>query len=330
MGIWLDKGKSTLLDQELLVSVVFYLEAHGLVHNLYGLSDLLVEGLSFDVGANGQVRMADPDVKSALIQVLSDLQALVTGYVVFQCVKLLCAVGSRGEEDDAVVSPISERGPAPSFLVHDGLELLLGDIGSRVGGSSVAEDDGWRLAHLCQPGEIILSVHLESDQQALEPDPLLDVELAHHDHAARLHHQSGDFRDRKDSESLGGEILVDGSQRGALAATWSTGDDDFVDGMLSRVPNGVLFNIVLEIDLVERVLELLDSHLLGLQCGLEQGLELLLLLPLLVQMVESGEDSAQQHDLGLVLCDLLNNVSHGFYYIYQLTTDWMSNKNTPK
>ena len=143
MGIWLDKGKSTLLDQELLVSVVFYLEAHGLVHNLYGLSDLLVEGLSFDVGANGQVRMADPDVKSALIQVLSDLQALVTGYVVFQCVKLLCAVGSRGEEDDAVVSPISERGPAPSFLVHDGLELLLGDIGSRVGGSSVAEDDGW-------------------------------------------------------------------------------------------------------------------------------------------------------------------------------------------
>lgn len=108
---------------------------------------------------------------------------------------------------------------------------------------------------------------------------------------------------------------MDGFERSALAATWSTGNDDFVDRMFSRVSNRVLFNIVLEIDLIQRVLKLFDSHLLGLQCGLKQGLELLFLLSLLVEMIERGEDSAQEYDLSFVLCDLLNNVSHGFYYI---------------
>lgn len=108
---------------------------------------------------------------------------------------------------------------------------------------------------------------------------------------------------------------MDGFEGGALTATWSTRNHDFVDRMLSRVSNGVVLNIVLEVDLIQRVLKLLDSHLFGLQCGLQQGSELLLLLSLLVEMVECCHDSAQQYDLSLVFCDLLNNVSHRFYYI---------------
>lgn len=107
MGTWLNKGKSTLFDQEFFVSVVFDFEADCLVNDFDGFSDLLVEGFSFDVGANGQMRMADPDVQGSLVQILSDFESLVTGYIVLQCVKLFSAVSSRGEEDDTVIPPVS-------------------------------------------------------------------------------------------------------------------------------------------------------------------------------------------------------------------------------
>ena len=77
------------------------------MHDFDGFSDLLIEGFSFDVGANGQMRMTDPDIQGSLIQILSNFKSLVTGYIVLQCVKLFSSVGSRGEEDDTIVPSIS-------------------------------------------------------------------------------------------------------------------------------------------------------------------------------------------------------------------------------
>lgn len=277
---------------------------------LEGLVDLLLEGFAGDVGADGDVGVADPGIQSALIQVPGHFDALMPGHVVLEGVELLGAIGGRGEEDDAVVPPISESDPAPALLVHDGLELLLGDVGCRVGGAPVAEDDGGRLAHFGQTGEVVLGVHLEADEQALESDAFLDVELAHHDHAACLHHQGGDFGHGQHAEALRGKVLVDALEGSALACTGSSGDGDLVDGVFSHVADGVVLDVVLQVDLVEGVFEILDSYLLVLEGGLQQGAQLVLLATLLVEVVESDGQSAQQDQLGGVLRDLLNNDSH--------------------
>jgi hypothetical protein len=280
------------------------------VDRLKGLLDLLLEGFSGDVGADGDVGVADPGIQGALIQVPGHFDALVSGHVVLQGVELLSAVGSRGEEDDAVVSPVSESDPAPALLIHDGLELLLGDVGGRVGSAPVAEDDGGRLAHFCQAGEVVLGVHLEADEKALETDAFLDVELAHHDHAAGLHHQGRDFWHGQHAEPLGGEVFVDPVQGSTLACAWPSGDGDLVDGVFRHVADGVVLHVVLEVDLVEGVLEILDADLFVLEGGLQEGAQLILLATLLVEAVESGGQSAKQDQLGGVLRDLLNNDSH--------------------
>jgi hypothetical protein len=139
--------------------------------------------------------MANPYVQGPLIQISSNIDAFVTSHIVFQGVELLSSIGSGGEEDNSIVPSVPKGGPAPSFFVHDGLELLLGDVGSRIGCSPIAEHNSWGLAHFGKTSEIVLSIHLEADQQTLEADPLLDVELAHHDHPSRLHYKSGDLRD---------------------------------------------------------------------------------------------------------------------------------------
>lgn len=107
MGTWLNKGIGTLFDQEFFVSVVFDFETNCLVYDFDGFSDLLFKGFSFDVGANGQMRMADPNIQGSLVQILSNFKSLVTGYIVLQCVKLFSTVGSRSEENNTIIPSVS-------------------------------------------------------------------------------------------------------------------------------------------------------------------------------------------------------------------------------
>ena len=104
-------------------------------------------------------------------------------YVVLQSVELFSSVSSRGKENNTVISSIPKSHPTPSFLVHNGLELFLRNVGSRVDSASVTENNRWTPTHLGQTGEVIFGIHLKSDQKGLELNTFLDVELRHKDHA---------------------------------------------------------------------------------------------------------------------------------------------------
>ena len=131
----------TFFDDKFLVSVLFDLKTHSFINSVDGVAELLVKSLSSDVGTDGDVGMASPGIEGLLVQSSSQLNPFASGNVVLQRVERLSSVSRRDQMDDPIVSLISERGPGPPLLVHDRLELLLGDVGLRVGRASVTQND---------------------------------------------------------------------------------------------------------------------------------------------------------------------------------------------
>lgn len=86
---------------------------------------------------------------------------------------------------------------------------------------------------------------------------------------------------------------MDSREGGALASAGAAGDGDLVDGMFCDVSDGVVFDIFLEVDLIECVFEVLYADLFVLECGLEEGLQFVLLFALALQVVEGGSETAQ-------------------------------------
>lgn len=105
--------------------------------------DFLIKGLPWNVGAYCNVGMAYPGIEGALIEVACHLKTFMASIVVLQSIEVLSSVGCRGQEDDSVIPAITESHPAPSLFVHNGLELLLRDISSRVCSSSIAKHNSW-------------------------------------------------------------------------------------------------------------------------------------------------------------------------------------------
>ena len=147
MGIGLSKAICTLFDDEFLVAVAFQLNSNDLVDTANGMAEFLVEGFSFDVGADNDMRMAGPSIKCFLIKRPGNLNALTSGSIVRPRVKLLGSDGSSDQMQHSIVSLVPDHGPGPAFLIQDGLEFFLGNVSSGIAGSSIADDDGWRLAH---------------------------------------------------------------------------------------------------------------------------------------------------------------------------------------
>jgi hypothetical protein len=87
--------------------------------------------------------------------------------------------------------------------------------------------------------------------------------------------------------------LVDACEGGAFSSAGATGDGDLVDGMFCDVSDGVVFDVLLEVDLIECVFKVLDTDLLVLECGLEEGLEFVLLFALALEVIEGGSETAQ-------------------------------------
>lgn len=179
MGSGLNKGKGTLFDEEFLVAVAFQLNSNDFVYSTNGVAEFLIETFSFDVGTDNYMRMTGPSIKCLLIKRSCNLNALTSRSIVGPCIKLLSSNSSSHQMQHSIVSLIPDHGPGPSFLIQNSLEFFLGNIGSGVASSSIADDDGWRLAHHCQLCKVIFYVHLEPNEEALELDPLFYAELGH-------------------------------------------------------------------------------------------------------------------------------------------------------
>jgi len=155
------------------------------------------------------MRMSCPSLKRLLIQISSDLNALMPRYIIFKSVEGLCSISSRRHENNSIVATISQSNQTPSLLIHNCLKLFLRNVGSRVHCTPIAKHDWRRFAHFSQPSEVVLSVHLETDEQTLEFDALLNVEFGHEDHASCLNYKGWYLGHWEHSEPLGSEILLD-------------------------------------------------------------------------------------------------------------------------
>ena len=312
-GRQLNKQWFTGLDQIFFVVVVFHLQTDGLLNSYHGSLDLLLKRLAFNVGANSQMGVTSPRINSLLVKRTSKVKSFTSGSVVLKSIEFLCSVSSRIKEDDSVISSVSQSDPAPAFLVHNGLELLLGDVSGGIDCSSIAEHDRGRFAHFCQSCEVIFRVHLEPDQQTLELDSFLDVELGHENHATRMNDHSGNLGHHEYSESFFGEIVVNFSEGCALAGTGSSSNCDFVDRMFSVISEWGLFDVIFEVDLVESIFEFLHSRIFRLNRSQEEVLQLFLFLVLLVKQVSRTGDGCQKERLNFIAGDLLNNITHRYY-----------------
>jgi len=132
--------------------------------------------------------MSSPSIKRFLIKTSSNLNSLSSSDVILNSIEAFSPNCRTDQMYHSIVSFVAQRGPGPSFFVHDSLELLLGDIGLRVSCSAVTQDDAGRFAHLCQTCKVVFCVHLEANEQTLEFYALLDVELGHENHASSMHY----------------------------------------------------------------------------------------------------------------------------------------------
>lgn len=130
-----------------------------------------------------------------MVKLSSKFYSLVPGVIVCEGIELFSSNSCCHQVDHSVITAISKRCPSPSLLIHNGLEFLFRHVGSWINGATVADDDRGRFTHLSQASEIILSVHLESDEETLKFDSFLHVELGHKDHTSCLYNKGGYFWD---------------------------------------------------------------------------------------------------------------------------------------
>lgn len=182
MGIRLDKRGGTGFDEELVVYDFCGFETDCLLDCFDGEIYLVLEWLARDVWADGHVGMSNPSIESALVQCSRLFCSLMPGLVIGQGVIFLRPVCCSIHEDNAIVPLVSEPGPRPSLLIQHSLVRLPRHICRTVRNPSIRQYQARRLAHLSQPSDIILKVHLELYDPCLELYDVLGVvfpEIAH-------------------------------------------------------------------------------------------------------------------------------------------------------
>lgn len=185
-----------------------------------------------------------------MVKLPSELNPLVPGVVVSECIEVFGSDSCRHQMDHSVVAAISKGGPSPALLVHNGLKFFLGHVGGWVDSAAVADDDRRRFAHLSQASKVVLGIHLKSDEEALELDSFLHVEFGHEDHSTCLYNEGGYFWDGEDSESLLSHFLNNAVEGCAFPCAGPASDDYLVDGVSGQLARVFHADVFLEVDLV--------------------------------------------------------------------------------
>jgi hypothetical protein len=151
-----------------VVDNISRLQSYSLLDSLNGQVHLILERFSPYIGANGHIGMSYPSIQRPLIQRSGLFRSLMSGCIIGQGIKFLCAVGSSIHEDDTVVPLVPHPRPRPSLLVQYCLVRFLGHVCRAIGYPPVAEDQTGAFTHLCQFSDVILDIYLEFDDIRLE------------------------------------------------------------------------------------------------------------------------------------------------------------------
>lgn len=208
------------------------LEAYCFLDCLNGEINLVFEWFSWDVGADGHVRMTDPCVEGALVQCAGLFCGLMSCLVVGQGVKLFSSVCCGVHEDNAVIPLVSQPRPRPSLFIKHSLIRFFGHIGRTICNPSIRKNQARSLAHLCQSSDIILKVHLELDYSSLELYHILGLVFREITEPASKGHYGWYFRDHENLEPALGEVFLDGFQGSAFSSTGTAGQSYAIDGIL--------------------------------------------------------------------------------------------------
>lgn len=160
------------------------LEADCFLDCFDGEIHLVFEWLARDVRTDSHVRMSDPSIEGSLVQSPRLLCSLVPGLVIGQRVIFLRPVCCSIHEDNAIIPLVPEPRPRPALLIQHSLVRLPRHIGRTIRNPPIRQYQTRRLAHLSQPSDIILEVHLELYDPCLELYDVLGVVFPEITHTA--------------------------------------------------------------------------------------------------------------------------------------------------